>query len=114
MGEKHKQHLLNCIRKNYEITVDHGGTRYLGITLEWDYVNRKVHLLMPGYVPKVLKRFKHKPPLKPQDQPYPHVPPPDYGAKIQYAKTADGPSPPKMKTPQLIVACPPDVVVPTQ
>ena len=92
VGEEHKQHLLDCLEKHYEITVDHGGTRYLGITLEWDYENRKVHLSMPGYIPKALKRFEHKPPRKPQDQPYPHVPP-NYGAKVQYAKTADG-SPP--------------------
>ena len=44
---------------------------------------------MPGYVTKALKRFEHEPPKKQQDQPYPHVIP-NYGAKVQYAKAADG------------------------
>jgi len=61
--------------------VEDEGTRYLGMTLEWDYKNRKVHLLIPGYIPKALKRFEHELPKKPQDQPYPHVPP-NYGAKL--------------------------------
>ena len=95
VGEEHKEHLLNCLKKNYDITVDHEGTRYLGMTLEWDYEARKVHLSMPGYVPKALKRFDHQPPTRPQDQPYPHVPP-NYGAKVQYAKSADV-SPPLTK-----------------
>ena len=88
VGEEHKQHLLACLKKNYEITVEDEGTRYLGMTLEWDYINRKVHLTMPGYVPKALKRFNHTAPNRPQNQPYPHVPP-NYGAKKQYAKGAD-------------------------
>ena len=95
VGEEHKKHLLDCLRKNYELTVEDEGTRYLGMTLEWDYIQRKVHLSMPGYIPKALKRFDHEPPLKRQDQPYPHVPP-NYGARVQYAKAADD-SPPLSK-----------------
>ena len=34
---------------------------------------------------KALKRFNHQKPKKMQHQPYPHLPP-NYGAKIQYAK----------------------------
>lgn len=39
---------------------------YLGLTLDWDYSNQKVHLSMPGYgyISDVLKRFKHEPPPK--------------------------------------------------
>jgi hypothetical protein len=47
---------------------------------------------MPNYVTKALARFRHPPPTKPQDQPYPHVKP-NYGAKEQYAKPDDD-SPP--------------------
>jgi hypothetical protein len=46
---------------------------------------------MPGYVSKGLQRFNHPHPDKPQDQPHPHVPP-NYGAKVQFAKPED-PSP---------------------
>ena len=88
VNEEDKKHLLDCLKMHYEITVEDEGTRYLGMTLEWDYKNRKVHLSIPGYVPKALKRFNHEFPSRPQHQPYPHVPP-DYGAKKQYAKAAD-------------------------
>jgi len=40
---------------------------------------------MPGYVHKALICFQHPPPVKQQDQPYPHVKP-NYGAKQQYSQ----------------------------
>jgi len=43
---------------------------------------------MPGYVTKALQRFSHDHPHRQQDQPHPHVPP-NYGAKVQYAKGKD-------------------------
>ena len=86
--EEDKLHLIESLKTHYSITVEDDGTRYLGMTLDWDYENRKVHVSMPGYVPKALKRFAHEPPAKPQRQPYPHVPP-DYGARKQYAKAPD-------------------------
>ena len=43
---------------------------------------------MPGYVQDALQKFKHDPPQRRQDQPYPHTPP-EYGAKMQYSKGAD-------------------------
>ena len=86
--EEDKKHLIDCLRMHYELTVEDEGTRYLGMTLEWDYANKKVHLSIPGYVTKALKQFNHEFPSRPQHQPYPHVPP-DYGAKKQYAKPAN-------------------------
>ncbi len=68
--------------------MDWEGTQYLGLTLDWDYTKREVHLSMPGYIENALVRFGHKPPDKPQMQPYPHTLP-TYGAKIQYATVAD-------------------------
>ena len=50
---------------------------------------------MPGYIENALVRFGHKPPDKPQMQPYPHTIH-TYGTKIQYAKAADT-SPPITK-----------------
>ena len=47
---------------------------------------------MLQYVIDALKRFNHKHPHKPQDQPYPHVKP-NYGAKAQYAADADSTPP---------------------
>ncbi len=81
-------HLLNILQKDYETDTDWEGTRYLGLTLDWDYKNRNVHLSMPGYIKKTLLRFGHKPPHKPQHQPHEHATP-TFGATIQYAKAED-------------------------
>jgi hypothetical protein len=43
---------------------------------------------MPGYITKALTRFWHLPPIKIQDQPYPHAKP-NYGAKMQHATAED-------------------------
>jgi hypothetical protein len=61
------------------------GKKYIGLTIDWDYENGKVHVSMPGYVSKALKQFDHKTPRKKQDSPYPWNTP-KYGEKIQYAK----------------------------
>ena len=50
---------------------------------------------MPGYVKNALVCFNHKPPSKPQMQPYPHTLP-TYGTMVQYAIAADT-SPPVTK-----------------
>eukprot|EP00804_Cyclotella_cryptica_P007549 CCRYP_010638-RA/>CCRYP_010638-RA protein AED:0.05 eAED:0.05 QI:0/0/0/1/1/1/3/0/1237 len=67
------------------------GNHYIGIRLDWDYNNRKVHLSMPGYKAKALKQFQHKPPSEPQHSPFP-IKPIKYGAKKQYtAPPSTGP-----------------------
>jgi hypothetical protein len=38
--------------------------QYLGLTLNWDYTERKVHLSMPGYIKNALIHFSHEPPDK--------------------------------------------------
>ena len=64
------------------------GSRYLGLTLDWDYIKREVHLSMLDYVPAALIRFHHTAPKKPQHQPFPHVQP-KYGETKQYAPDED-------------------------
>jgi hypothetical protein len=54
IGKEHVHYLLRVLRQDYEIEEDWEGTCYLGITLDWDYTKRKVHLFMPGYVEKAL------------------------------------------------------------
>ena len=77
-------HLIATIRKYYPMTVDEDATKYIGLTIQWDYTNQKAHIHMPGYLDKAFVRFNHEPPMKIQNSPYPHVPP-NYGAKTQYA-----------------------------
>ncbi len=76
------------LSQDYKINMDWDGTRYLGLTLDWDYKLRKVHLTMPGYIKKACIRFGHTMPDKPQRQPHPHTLS-IYGATIQYAKHID-------------------------
>ena len=73
-GKEHADHLMSVLKEHYTVTEDWEGSKYIGITLDWDYEGRKVHLSLPGYNTKALKRFHHEPPAKRQDSPYPHPP----------------------------------------
>ena len=83
VGEEHALHLKKMLEENYTVTTEWDGRCYIGITLDWDYKRRQVHLSMPGYTKKALKQFNHKL-CKKQDQPYPSAVI-NYGAKEQYA-----------------------------
>ncbi|KAL7476520.1 hypothetical protein ACHAW6_002389 [Cyclotella cf. meneghiniana] len=52
--------------------------------LDWDYENKKVHLLMKPYLEKAVWQFNNTLTTKCQDSPYPHTPP-KYRAKAQLA-----------------------------
>jgi hypothetical protein len=54
MSEKDAEHLINVLKKHYDITVDREAIKYIGLTVEWDYANDKVHTHMPGYLPKAM------------------------------------------------------------
>jgi hypothetical protein len=43
-------HLTSMLSQDYKIDTDWEGTRYLRLTLDWDYNLQKVHLSMPGYI----------------------------------------------------------------
>ena len=92
VGEEHAKHLVSVLEQDYEITTDWKGEKYIGLTLDWDYARREVHISMPGYVKKARKEFGHKMPAKRQNSPYPHVPV-KYGAKVQYAPKVDQSAP---------------------
>jgi hypothetical protein len=53
-------HLKTVLECDYTVTADWTGRRYIGITLDWDYGRRRVHLSMPNYVKKALQLFQHK------------------------------------------------------
>ena len=57
------------------------GDLYIGVSLEWKW-NEKVRCSMPKYVPNLMKRLKHLPPLKLQNSPYlaPFI---EYGKQTQ-------------------------------
>jgi hypothetical protein len=62
------------------------------MNIDWDYINKNVHVSILDYVPEALIQFQHMPPTKPQHQPYPHIKS-TYGATKQYAETIDTPPP---------------------
>jgi hypothetical protein len=81
-------HLIDTLKQDYTITIDWDPTKYIKLTLEWDYKNQKVYAHMPGYIPKALLCFKHQMPKAKQNSPHPHVKP-QYGAKAKYATNVD-------------------------
>ena len=54
IGKEHVMHLIKSLKEHYEVEEDWEGRRYLGITLDWDYKKREVHLSMPDYVARAL------------------------------------------------------------
>ena len=82
--KKDAQHLIDHLNKQYTCTVDWDGAIFLGMHLEWDYINRTVTITMPGYVKKAIIRFEHIASFLHQYSPHPYTAP-KYGAKVQYA-----------------------------
>jgi hypothetical protein len=101
VGKEHAMHLISILKQHYEISEDWTGSKYIGITFDWDYHNRRVHLSMPGYISKALQRFGHERPRWLQNSPHPHVAP-TYGAKAQYVEP-DTPSTPLDKEGQKFI-----------
>jgi hypothetical protein len=83
VGREHAEHLMTCIRKNYNISNDWNGGAYCGLTLDWDYKKRTVHLSMPGYIKTALHKYQHPAPAHPEHAPHTWNPP-IYGAKTQF------------------------------
>jgi len=98
LREDDANHITNVLRKDYTITVDTEATKYIGLTVEWDYDNGKVHTHMPGYLGKAMTRFKHEIPTKVQNAPNRHIEV-KYGAKKQYVdeEVQSPPYPKKMQ-----------------
>jgi len=70
-GKEHAQHLIDALNQHYKLEIDWDGKLYCGISLKWDYDARHVDISMPGYITKLLEKFQHPPPAKPQHSPHP-------------------------------------------
>eukprot|EP00804_Cyclotella_cryptica_P003028 CCRYP_006015-RA/>CCRYP_006015-RA protein AED:0.47 eAED:0.47 QI:0/0/0/1/0/0/2/0/83 len=42
-------HLIDTLKKQYDVSVDHTGHEYVKINLDWDYNKREVHLSMAPF-----------------------------------------------------------------
>jgi hypothetical protein len=85
VGREHAEHLMACIKKNYEISSDCTCSAYYGLTLEWDHNNRTMDLSMPGYIKAALHKYQHPAPTRLEHAPHKWNPP-VYGAKAQYVE----------------------------
>jgi hypothetical protein len=75
-------HLIECLKENYDLTQDWDGNLYCGIKLKWDYKARTLDISMPGYIRKQLQKYKHDAPTRPQHCPY-SPQPKQFGSKAQ-------------------------------
>ena len=91
VGDEHTNHLKKTLEKHYKITVDWKGSKYVGISLNWDYKTRVLHTSVPDFVKKSLNKYQHPTPSKPQHAPT-KATPINYGAKVQ-APTPDDETP---------------------
>ena len=87
VGKEHADHLIAILEEFYVVEKDWEGIKYCGITLDWDYDKRQVHLSIPGYCQETLTHFCHEL-QKIKNRPHKHTVP-AYGANNQYAKEDD-------------------------
>ena len=68
--------------------MDLSGSKYIGITLDWDYQNGTFEISVPDFVKKALHKLQHPMPSKPQHAPATAAPI-EYGAKKQTSVPED-------------------------
>lgn len=84
-------HLIATIRELYELKVDWTGKQYLGLTIMFDSAAHTVTLSMPGYITKVITRFR--PNMTRGAQSPAIYTPPSYGSRLPQTISVDN-SPP--------------------
>jgi hypothetical protein len=94
VGAEHAQYLIAALETDYTVSKDWTGDLYCGITLNWDYANKRLNLSMPGYIKDALHKFQHPLPKRPQYAPH-NWTVPAYGQRIQYAPVPDAAPPAK-------------------
>ena len=87
-GDEHSTHLKKTLEQWYGVTVDWTGSKYVGISLRWDYKQRTLETSVPGFVNKALTKYQHPKPAKPQHAPA-KADPIQYGSKTQQSKPED-------------------------
>lgn len=83
-------HLIDVLRSSFQVSCDWDGRHYCGLTIDWQYDDNYVDISVPGYIEKVLHKFQHSKPTKPQYAPHTWTAP-VYGKSTQHAKGPDTP-----------------------
>ena len=105
-GHAARQHLLDTLTDaGYGLTLNDKGTKFVGLTVNYQRSAGKLTISMPDYAEKVLKRFSHRN-IQPCESPLLYDPP-NYGAQSQRAldDTSDTLSDAANKEGQEIVGC---------
>ncbi|KAL7425457.1 hypothetical protein ACHAXH_000023, partial [Discostella pseudostelligera] len=77
-----------ALQQDDKVTTDWTGTKFAGIDIEGDYTKHTCRLSVKGYIDKMLLKYNHPWPRKPQHSPHTHreiI----YGAKEQLVPDAD-------------------------
>ena len=76
VGKQHALHRLKILEQHYRITADWEGKKFAEIDLEWNYTDQKFkrtcRISMNGYIDKLLIKYGHPRPCKPQLSPQKH------------------------------------------
>ena len=64
-------HLINATRKYFKCSIGWEDQNCIGFTLDWDYAKKYADVSMHVYIPTLLHKFQHKPPVRPQDASHP-------------------------------------------
>ena len=83
-----QEHFLTTLRNLYSITVDAKGSQYLGMAIEHDKKLQTITISMPGYIARVLERFKDWAGTRLASTPGVYRAP-NYGAKVHNAYDDD-------------------------
>ena len=76
------------IKKYCGVQVIMAVEKFAGMDIKWDYATKQCCISMPGYINKILIKFKHPPPRKHCLSPYKCLPI-VYGAKQQLTPLED-------------------------
>ena len=75
-GKQHAQYLQKVMEDHYTLTMDWEGGKFAGVNLDWNYasnhIKRTCRLSMDGYIDKLLIKYYHTIPTKPQLSPHFH------------------------------------------
>jgi hypothetical protein len=52
INKENVNHWIKCLKEKYELTKDWDVNLYCGIKLNWNYNDRTLDVLMPGYIIK--------------------------------------------------------------
>ena len=61
--------LFEALKERIKISIDWKGKDYCGLHLKWDYNEQTLQVSIPGYIKKVLIKFKHPRPERDVDLP---------------------------------------------